>query len=95
MDSGERVRHSFVLVIWSEGPIGDDGSVVWRGTITDADTNERRAFQTIDGAVAFITPYLEAMGVTVTARTGVRDRVRHWSERIVGSNPRTDPKDEA
>jgi hypothetical protein len=84
MESGERTRHSFVLVIWSEGFIGEGGSAVWRGTITDVVSNERRTCQSLDDLVAFLIPYLKAMGVEMETKTGVRGSVQRWSRRVAG-----------
>jgi len=46
----------------------------WRGLITHVPGGERRYLQNLNEVAEFITPYLNAMGVSV----GIRERVKRW-----------------
>ncbi|HYN85764.1 MAG TPA: hypothetical protein VER32_10945 [Pyrinomonadaceae bacterium] len=66
--------HSFIVKLWVEEASGQVRSAVWRGYITHVPSGERRYLKDLDEITAFITPYLECIGV----RVGMWGRVRRW-----------------
>lgn len=60
----ESTSHSFIVRIWLEDPATRGRRAVWRGQITHVDDGERRTVQHLGQIVAFITLYLNQMGVT-------------------------------
>jgi len=77
MDPLESNIHSFIIKIWLEETAEEAGRVTWRGHITHVPGGERRYLQDLDKVAAFITPYLEEMGVKVASR-----REKRWLERL-------------
>ena len=77
LDATEAGTHSFVIKIWQEVTAEEGGPVVWRGHITHVPGGERRYLKNLTDVVAFIKPYLAAMGV----QFGVRWWVRRWLDR--------------
>jgi hypothetical protein len=69
--------HSFVTKIWLEEPADEGGRAVWRGTITHVPSGTRRYLCRLDDIALFVTPYLERMGVKLTACW----RLRQWLSR--------------
>lgn len=65
---------SFVVKIWVEETDGTARRARWRGHITHVPSAERRYLRTLEDVTAFMVPYLERMGVTLTTRW----RVRQW-----------------
>jgi len=74
MDAVETQRLSFVVIVWVEEAPTGQGAAVWRGHITHVPTGERRYFASLDDIPAFIAPYLQGLGVTLSLRW----RVRLW-----------------
>jgi hypothetical protein len=56
---------SFIIKIWLEETVSEDGAAVWRGHITHVPSGERRYIQQLEGVLEFVTPYLKNMGVEV------------------------------
>ena len=73
-DLFEANTHPFILKIWLEETAEEAGRATWRGHITHVPSGERRYIQDLDGIAAFISPYLEEMGV----RLGAGWRARRW-----------------
>jgi hypothetical protein len=68
LDAFEARIQSFVVKIWLEEDAQTDRSARWRGSITHVPSGNRRYFQDLDEIRTTISPYLEAMGVDMTAR---------------------------
>lgn len=62
MNSSEATIHSFIVKIWIEEIIAENGETIWRGHITHVPSNERRYFTNLRDISAFINIYLEGMG---------------------------------
>ena len=62
-DLPESNTHSFIVKIWLEETLEEDGRATWRGHITHVPSGERRYFKQLDDLLAFIVPYLRKMGV--------------------------------
>ena len=62
MDQFEVPTHSFIVKIWLEETAEEAGQALWRGHVTHVPSGERRYLQDLNEIVAFIVPYLEAMG---------------------------------
>jgi hypothetical protein len=66
--------HSFVVKIWLEETAEEGGQVIWRGHITHVPSGKRKYIRNLDGLTAFITPYLEEMGVEPGDESCLRGR---------------------
>lgn len=53
----------FIVRVWLERPKSKTAPAEWRGVVEHVGTKARHFFKEPDGMVAFITPYLERMGV--------------------------------
>ncbi len=62
-DCLELNTHSFIVKIWLEETSEETGRATWRGYITHVPSGERRYFQDLKTASAFIVDYLEQMDV--------------------------------
>ncbi|HSH81981.1 MAG TPA: hypothetical protein VLA19_25935 [Herpetosiphonaceae bacterium] len=82
MDLFESHTHSFIVKIWREqlSPTGD--MATWRGHITHVPGGEQRYVHDLDDIVVFITGYIEKMGVKLTVRRQVRQRLKRWTQRL-------------
>lgn len=68
MASVEPRTHSFVIRIWlEEEPDARQGGR-WRGHITHVEDKEPHYLHDLEDVVAYIAPYLNAWGVTLTLR---------------------------
>lgn len=74
MDQVETQRLSFVVIVWIEEAPTGHGTAVWRGHVTQVATGERRYITSLDDIPAFIAPYLQDLGVTLSLPW----RVRLW-----------------
>jgi hypothetical protein len=63
MDSTKSTIHSFIVKVWVEETAEEAGQVTWRGHIIHVPSGKRHYIQDLDAIKAFVTPYLEAMGV--------------------------------
>ena len=63
MKSFEENTHAFVVRIWLEPREIEDAPLEWRGLIEHVQSRNHRSLKDLDGIIAFITPYLEGMGV--------------------------------
>jgi hypothetical protein len=77
MDLLEFNTHSFIVKIWLEEPAEDNRRGTWRGHITHVPSGERRYLKNLWQIVAFIAPYLIAMGV----KLNIVLRVQDWLNR--------------
>ena len=63
MEQNESHTQSFIVKIWLEETLEEDGRATWRGHITHVPGGERRYLKQLSDIVAFILPYLDKMGV--------------------------------
>jgi hypothetical protein len=77
MDQLEFNTHSFIVKIWLEEPAEDNRRATWRGHITHVPSGERRYLKNLWQIVAFIAPYLIAMGV----KLNIYLRLQNWLQR--------------
>lgn len=74
MNTFESTNHSFVIRVSLALSTSKTGQVTWRGQIIHVPSGNKGHLEELDDVVAFIIPYLEAMGV----RFGIYSRVRRW-----------------
>jgi hypothetical protein len=60
----ETKSHSFVVKIWLEETVAEDGRTTWRGHITHVPSKERLYFEDLKSISQFILPYLKQTGTT-------------------------------
>ena len=65
MEQTESHTHSFIVKIWLEETLEEDGRARWRGHITHVPGGERQYLQDLSTILLFIEPYLEMMGVNL------------------------------
>ena len=78
MEQTETHTHSFIIKIWLEETLAEDGRAIWRGHITHIPGGERRYLKQFSDIVAFIVPYLNEMGVDPE----MSSRVKQWFRRF-------------
>jgi hypothetical protein len=78
MDLYESNTHSFIVKIWLEETVEEDGRATWRGHITHVISDKRRHLKELDEITAFIRPYLEQAGVDF----GLQWRIGNWLARF-------------
>jgi len=78
MDLYESNTHSFIVKIWLEESVEEDGRATWRGHITHVLSGDRRYLKEMDDITTFIRPNLEQMGVVF----GSRWRICNWLARL-------------
>jgi hypothetical protein len=66
--------YSFIIKVWIEETAEEAGQATWRGHITHVPGGERRYIDSMDDIIAFISLYLEGMGV----QFGLRGRASRW-----------------
>lgn len=54
---------SFVVRVWLEETLEEEGRAKWRGHVTHVTSGERRYLESLSGIIDFIMPYLEPWGV--------------------------------
>jgi hypothetical protein len=80
MDSlDEPNAQSFIVKVWVEDSVGNGSRGVWRGHITHVPDHERYYLKSLGEIEDYIAPYLEEMGVKLTARR----RLRRWFKRVI------------
>ena len=65
MEQHESHTHSFIIKIWLEETLAEDGRAVWRGHITHVPGGTRQYVKELKDITDFIAVYLEQMGVKV------------------------------
>ena len=60
--------HSFIVKVWIEETAEEAGKATWRGHVTHVPSGERRYIDSLDDIIAFLSFYLEGMGVDVRHR---------------------------
>ena len=55
--------HSFIVKVWLEETVEEEGRAKWRGHITHVASGERRYLQKLSEITDFIMPYLKSRGV--------------------------------
>ncbi len=68
---------SFVVKVWLEETVEEEGRAKWRGHVTHVSSGERRYLESLSGIADFIMPYLERWGV----RFSVCSRFRRFVSR--------------
>jgi len=71
---------SFIVKVWLEETVEEEGRAKWRGHVTHAMSGERRYLESLSGIASFIRPYLERWGV----RFGLLRRLRLFVLRKTG-----------
>ena len=61
MEQSESRTHSFIIKIWLEETLAEDGRMIWRGHITHVPGGERQYIQDLDAIPPFIQPYLDKL----------------------------------
>ncbi len=79
MQQTETHTHSFIVKIWLEETVAEDGRAIWRGHITHVPDGERRYFRQLSDITTIIMPYLSKMGVQVKLSA----RLRQWIVRLI------------
>lgn len=88
MDLLEFNTHSFIVKIWLEEPAGGNRRATWRGHITHVPSGERRYLKNLWQIVAFIAPYLIAMGVKLNLSLRIQEwRQRRREDKIENEHP--------
>ncbi len=77
LDLFEANTHPFIIKVWLEETAQQAGVAMWRGHITHVPSDERHYLKDLDDITAFITPYLEGMGV----KFRLCWRLRQWMTR--------------
>lgn len=67
LDSFEARIHAFTIKIWLE-EAQTDRPTRWRGAITHVPSGKRRYFQDLNEIQTTLIPYLQAMGVDMSAK---------------------------
>jgi hypothetical protein len=80
MDEMELAAHSFIIRIWVEERSEATGRGIWRGSITQVSSGQRRYLSNLEEIADFIIPCLQDMGMNI----GVRWRMRRWLRRLTG-----------
>lgn len=70
--------HSFIVKIWLEETAEETNKPIWRGHITHVPSGKRNYFQDLNGIIAFVTPFLERLGVRLGIIWQIRDRLTVW-----------------
>ena len=73
----ETSTHPFILKIWLVEVATKARQATWHGSIVHVPSGRRQPLKDLDDVVAFVAPYLEAMGV----KLGLCWRVRLWLRR--------------
>jgi hypothetical protein len=76
--------HSFIIKLWIEESVGEDGLITWRGHITHVPGGERRYLKSLDDIPAFIESYLAAAGAHSVKKCPVRLWLRRIRRRFAG-----------
>jgi hypothetical protein len=53
--------HAFVIRVWLEQTVAEDGEAIWRGVIIHVPSGRRRYFQSLDEVRGFVVPYLDGV----------------------------------
>lgn len=61
--------HSFVVKIWREEVRDPWHDVAWRGSVTHAESRERRYLESLPQVVTFLAPYVQQMGGSLDCAT--------------------------
>lgn len=70
--------HSFIVKVWLEETAEETNKPIWRGHITHVPSGKRNYFQDLNGIIAFVTPFLERLGVRLGIIWQIRDRLTVW-----------------
>jgi hypothetical protein len=76
VDSIQPNTHSFVIKVWVNEVIQEQEPIVWQGRITHVPSGQVRHFVNVDEIAAFVTPYLQQLGVKPTWSWKIRQWLR-------------------
>ena len=76
MEISESHFCSFIIKIWLEETPPPQGCALWRGHITHVPSGKRHYFQTLEGILAFVSPYVQRMGGEVAMQWWINDERR-------------------
>jgi hypothetical protein len=82
MDPPELTNHSFIVKIWHEEADEGAAGIPWRGHVTHVPGGERHYFEDLREIAAFIRPFLDTMGVTMSGRHSLGARLARWRIRL-------------
>lgn len=68
LDIFEARIQSFIVKIWLEETAQADRPARWRGSLTHIPSGKRRYFQNLDEIQATLVPYMEGMGLDMSAK---------------------------
>lgn len=68
LDIFEARIQSFIVKIWLEEAAQADRPARWRGSLTHIPSGKRRYFQNLDEIQATLVPYMEGMGLDMSAK---------------------------
>lgn len=80
MDPYEPNTHTFVIRLWLEETVQEQGKATWRGHITHLLSKKRRYLQEPDDVIFFIMPYLMEMGVKVQLKWRIKWWLARWRQ---------------
>ena len=81
MSLPESSTHSFIVKIWLEETAEEAGRARWRGYVTHVPSGKRRYLKDVRDVAAFVSPYLEELGVEVGRWLRVKRRLSRWKRR--------------
>ena len=76
MDSIQPKTHSFIVKVWVNDTSQATGQTAWQGRITHVPSGRVHYFVHVDEIAAFVTPYLQQLGVKPTWSWRVWHRLR-------------------
>jgi hypothetical protein len=78
MASLQEKDQTFIVRLWLEPSESDDSVPQWRGVIENVQNGKRRYLKDLNEITAFIVPYLEKMGVTISSPRKSRKWFIRW-----------------
>jgi len=79
VDQSAPNAQSFIIKIWLEATVEENGYATWRGYIIHVPSGTRRYLNDPDDILAFIAPYLQEMGVRLGLALQIRLWLRRWT----------------
>jgi hypothetical protein len=66
MTSLQNKDQTFIVRLWREPSDGDESLSQWRGVVENVQHGNRRYLKDLNELTAFISPYIEKMGVKIS-----------------------------
>jgi len=76
--------HSFIIKLWIEESVEEEGLITWRGHITHVPSGERRYLQSLDDISTFIESFLAAAGGISVKKCPLRQWLKRFRRRFSG-----------